>query len=95
MEKIGYVYILTNKNNTILYVGVTNDLARRMWEHKNHALEGFTKKYHVDKLVYYESGEDILTAIQREKRLKNWHREWKNNLISEKNPEWKDLSDEL
>jgi len=74
-----------------LYIGVTNDLIRRIYEHKNKILKGFTSKYNVEKLVYYECFEDELLAIQREKNLKNWHKEWKENLIRQMNPEWKDL----
>ncbi len=86
-----YVYILTNKNNNVLYIGVTNDLERRVFEHKNKLVEGFTKKYNLNKLIYYEITEDVSSAIEREKQLKNWHREWKINLINSFNPKWKDL----
>ena len=86
-----YVYIMSNKNNNVLYIGVTNNLIRRIYEHKNKILKGFTSKYNVEKLVYYECFEDELLAIQREKNLKNWHKEWKENLIRQMNPEWKDL----
>ena len=87
-----YVYILTNKSNNVLYIGVTNDLIRRIFEHKNKLVEGFTKKYNLWKLVYYEATNDIESAINREKQLKNWHRGWKINLIDQFNPDWKDLS---
>jgi putative endonuclease len=87
-----YVYILTNKSNNVLYIGVTNDLIRRIFEHKNKLVEGFTKKYNLRKLVYYEATNDIESAINREKQLKNWHRNWKMNLIDQFNPDWKDLS---
>ena len=90
-----YVYILTNKNNKVLYIGVTNDLERRIFEHKNKLVEGFTKKYNLNKLIYYEMTEDINSAIEREKQLKNWHRDWKINLINSFNPTWKDLSLDL
>jgi putative endonuclease len=90
-----YVYILTNKNNKVLYIGVTNDLERRIFEHKNKLVEGFTKKYNLNKLVYYEGTEDITNAIEREKQLKNWHRDWKINLINSFNPIWKDLGIDL
>lgn len=94
-EKQYYVYIITNKSNRVLYIGVTNDLVRRMFEHKRKLVEGFTKRYNLTKLVYYEITTDIESAIQREKQLKNWHRAWKRNLINESNPEWKDLSDNI
>jgi len=90
-----YVYMLTNKINKVLYIGVTNDLERRMFEHKNKLVEGFTKKYNLNKLVYYEVTSDIRSALEREKRLKNWHRNWKINLINSFNPMWKDLSDDF
>jgi len=90
-----YVYILTNKSNNVLYIGVTNDLIRRIFEHKNKLVDGFTKKYNLAKLVYYEATNDIESAIAREKQLKNWHREWKKNLINQFNPEWKDLGEDL
>jgi putative endonuclease len=86
-----YIYILTNKNKTVLYIGVTNDLTRRVYEHKNKLLKGFTNKYNIDLLIYFEIFNDIKEAIQREKRLKEWKREWKENLINSFNPEWKDL----
>lgn len=86
-----YVYILTNKSNNVLYIGVTNDLIRRIFEHKNKLVEGFTKKYNLQKLVYYEATSNIESAINREKQLKNWHRDWKINLINQFNPDWKDL----
>ena len=91
MEEQYYVYILTNKSNNVLYIGVTNDLVRRVYEHKNKMIDGFTKKYNLTKLVHYEATTDVRSAIEREKQLKNWHREWKLNLIKEFNPEWKDL----
>ena len=87
-----YVYILTNQKRGTLYIGVTNDLTRRMDEHKNKEVDGFTKKYNVSKLVYFESTEEVESAISREKVLKHWNREWKINLIENINPEWKDLS---
>lgn len=90
-----YVYILTNKSNNVLYIGVTNDLIRRIFEHKNKLLEGFTKKYNLQKLVYYEATSNIESAINREKQLKNWHRDWKINLINQFNPDWKDLSNDF
>jgi len=84
-----YVYILANNSKT-LYVGVTNNLLRRIYEHKNKLIEGFTKKYNLTKLVYFEETTDISAAIKREKQ--NWHRQWKINLIESVNKEWKDLS---
>jgi len=87
-----YIYILTNKFNTVFYVGVTNNIAKRLFEHKTGLLEGFTKKYRVKKLVYIEEYSDIHQAITREKQLKNWHRDWKLNLIKKINPEFNDLS---
>ena len=87
-----YVYILTNHNNNVMYVGVTNDLVRRVQEHKSELIEGFTKRYHVHKLVYYEQCTDINAAIAREKQLKGWKRDKKNALVESVNPDWKDLS---
>lgn len=89
-----YVYILANKNNRVLYVGVTNNLPRRLFEHKNKFIEGFTEKYNVNKLIYFEETENIKSAILREKEIKKWRREKKENLINTINSEWKDLSDE-
>ena len=90
-----YVYILSNTTHSTLYIDVTSNLQKRIWEHKNKVIEGFTKKYNVNKLVYYEITNSIETAILREKQLKNWHRKWKLNLIKEFNPEMKDLSENL
>lgn len=87
-----YVYILTNKNNTTLYIGVTNNIVKRLFEHRTGLVEGFTKRYRLKKLVYLEEYNDINEAIAREKQLKNWHREWKLNLIRKVNPEFNDLS---
>ncbi len=89
-----YVYILSNKSKT-LYIGVTDDLVRRHYEHKNKLIEGFTKKYNISVLVYFETFSSIDHAIKREKQLKNWHRQWKINLIESKNKEWNDLSEEI
>ncbi|MFC1694322.1 GIY-YIG nuclease family protein [Candidatus Latescibacterota bacterium] len=86
-----YVYILASKRNGTLYIGVTNDLIRRVYEHKNDLIDGFTKKYGVHSLVYYEQYDDVVNAIQREKRLKKWNRQWKIELIEKENPEWKDI----
>jgi putative endonuclease len=92
MRKTYYVYLLTNWNNRVMYVGVTNHLERRIYEHKNKLIEGFTKKYNVDKLVYFEMTPDVLAAIEREKQIKKWRREKKDRLVIAANPEWKDLS---
>jgi putative endonuclease len=88
-----YVYIMTNKSKT-LYTGVTNNLQRRVYEHKNHLIKGFTNKYKITKLVYYESGSDAQAAISREKQIKGWLRKKKIDLIESVNPRWKDLSEE-
>jgi putative endonuclease len=85
-----YVYILASRIGGTLYIGVTNDLVRRVFEHKSKFVRGFTKKYDVVKLVYYEQYDDIENAIQREKRLKKWNRQWKIRLIEERNPNWDD-----
>lgn len=90
-----YVYILANKKNGTLYTGVTNHLIRRVYEHKNKLVLGFSSKYNIHHLVYFEETSDISSAILREKQLKNWHREWKVNLINEFNPDWRDLYDDL
>ncbi len=87
-----YVYIIASKQNGTLYIGVTNNLERRIWEHKSQTIKGFTKKYGVHTLVYYEWFNDIANAIRREKQLKKWNRAWKINLIEMKNPAWADLS---
>ena len=91
MDKQYYVYILASRKNGTLYVGVTSDLVRRIWEHKNKAVKGFTSKYGVDRLVYYEIFDDTENAIKREKRLKEYKRQWKIDLIEKKNLEWEDL----
>ncbi len=90
-----YVYLLASRRNGTLYIGVTNDLVRRVWEHKTDAVEGFTKKYQVHRLVWYEVAATALAAITREKQLKKWKRAWKLRLIEEMNPEWRDLYDEI
>ncbi len=90
-----YVYIMANTNNNVLYTGVTNDLKRRVYEHKNGLGGVFTKKYNVDKLVYYEAGRDIRTAIAREKQIKGGSRQRKIDLVNSLNPEWRDLYDEI
>ena len=91
----GIVYILTNKNNTTLYTGVTRDLRRRVAEHKLHINKGFSYQYNTDKLVYYEVHDRLDLGIHREKQLKKWRRELKEKLINESNPEWKDLSEDI
>lgn len=95
MTKNYYVYILASKSNGTLYIGVTNDLERRIYEHKNHLVKGFTEKYNVSMLVYFEQTNNIKSALQREKRLKKWNRKWKLDLIESNNPDWKDLSKDL
>jgi putative endonuclease len=92
MDKNYYIYILTNKKDGILYIGVTNNLERRIYEHKQGIVEGFSKKYNLKKLVYFEETKDVKSAIAREKCLKKWNREWKLKLIEKKNPNWKDLA---
>ncbi len=89
-----YVYLLTNWNNKVMYVGMTNNLERRIYEHKNKLINGFTKKYNINKLVYYEETSDVNSALSREKEIKKWRREKKDTLVLNSNPEWKDLSDE-
>tara|TARA_Y100000034_G_scaffold50414_1_gene62119 strand:+ start:300 stop:584 length:285 start_codon:yes stop_codon:yes gene_type:complete len=92
MEELFYIYILTNKNHTVLYIGVTSDLKRRLKQHKQKSNKGFTRKYNVEKLLYFESSPYVENAIKREKQLKKWNRAWKENLINEMNPDWNDLS---
>ena len=87
-----YVYLLTNWNNKVIYIGVTNNLMRRIYEHKNKMLKGFTQKYNVNKLVYYEETNDVIAALSREKEIKKWRREKKNQLVNQINPAWKDLA---
>ncbi len=95
VSKAYYVYLLASQRNGTLYIGVTNDLVRRAWEHREGMVLGFTKKYGVKLLVYYEAFDDITAAIHRETRLKKYKREWKLNLIEQRNPDWRDLSGEL
>jgi putative endonuclease len=95
MFKLSFVYILTSKNNSVLYIGVTNNLKRRIWEHKEKSVKGFSQKYNLDKLVYYEIFEDIKEAIRREKYLKKKRRDYKLFLINKENSKFKDLWDEL
>lgn len=87
-----YVYVLASKRNGTLYIGVTNNLERRVYEHKHNIVKGFTAKYNVHQLVYYEQTSDIAAAIEREKQLKKWNRQWKLELIEAINPDWEDLS---
>ena len=91
MTKQPAVYILASKRNGTLYIGVTSSLQKRVWEHRNNMVEGFTKKYDVHRLVYYELHEDITSAIRREKQMKKWDRAWKLELIEKQNPGWTDL----
>jgi len=95
MSNSYYVYILASKKNGVLYVGVTSNLIKRVWEHRNKLFEGFTTKYNINKLVYYEIGIDSMAAIEREKRLKKYNRQWKIDLIEKDNPEWNDLYDNI
>ena len=87
-----FVYILTNRTNNVLYIGVTNNLSRRIYEHQTKMLPGFTQKYNLEKLVLAETYNNILDAIRREKQLKAWRRSWKRDLITSQNPHWEDLS---
>ena len=89
------VYVLASQRNGTLYIGVTSNLRKRVWEHKHDAVDGFTKRYRVHNLLYYELHEDLDFAIQREKQLKKWNRVWKPELIEEFNPDWRDLWDEI
>jgi putative endonuclease len=91
MDKKYYVYILASDRNGTLYIGMTNNLVKRVWQHKNHQVEGFTSKHNVIKLVYYEIAEDATSAIVREKNIKSWKREWKIRIIEEFNNNWEDL----
>jgi len=95
MNKQFYVYMLASKLNGTLYIGRTSNLVQRIWQHKNKMLEGFTRKYNVNKLVYYEVHPNAESAITREKQMKKWRRSWKIRLIKEKNPDWKDLYDDI
>ncbi len=95
MNKHYYVYILTKARNSTFYVGITSNLPKRIWEHKNEIADGFTKTHGIKTLVYYEICNDPETAIRREKRLKKWNRAWKMKVIEQMNPDWKDLYDEI
>jgi putative endonuclease len=90
-----YVYIMASKKNGTLYIGVTKNLIKRVYEHKNNLVKGFTQRYKIHTLIYYETTSNISAAIAREKQLKNWHRPWKIALIENTNPQWKDLYNEL
>ena len=95
MPRNGYVYILTNQNNTTLYTGVTNDLRKRVYQHREKLVEGFTKKFNLSKLVYYEVADDISAAIEREKQIKNYSRAKKLELVQQQNKSWKDLYEDI
>ena len=95
MDKQFYVYVLANKQNGTLYIGVTSNLVQRIWQHNNKMIGGFTKKYNVTKLVYFEVHADAESAITREKQMKKWRRAWKIRLIEAENPDWKDLFDDI
>jgi putative endonuclease len=95
MRRQGYVYIITNRRHTVLYTGVTTNLRKRVWEHKEKLVEGFTKRYNVTKLLYYEVAENILAAIEREKQVKGGSRKKKIDLINSMNPAWRDLFDSI
>jgi putative endonuclease len=89
------IYMLTNYTNKVLYTGVTSNIAGRTWQHKNKLIDGFTKKYNVNKLVYYEIYQTMYDALSREKQIKNWRREKKEKLINKLNPEWRDLNEDI
>ena len=94
-EKQFYVYILTNWNNKVLYVGITSNLKKRLYEHQNQLEDGFTKKYNLFKLIYFETVKEVRSAITREKQIKGWRRSKKDDLVTQMNPEWKDLRFEI
>ncbi len=95
MEKNYYVYILSSQKNSALYIGVTSDLIKRIWQHRQKLVKGFTEKYNINKLVYFEQFRDPENAIRREKRLKKYNRKWKIELIEKSNPDWKDLYEDI
>ena len=95
MTKQAYVYFMTNASHDVLYLGVTNNLVRRVAEHKSMATPGFTARYRCTRLVYFEATDYVTAAIAREKQLKNWKREWKNQLITKMNPDWRDLGPDI
>jgi len=90
-----YVYILASKKNGTLYIGVTSDLIKRAWQHKNKLVDGFSKKYDINRLIYFEQHQDVKSAILREKQMKKWNRAWKIRLVEKKNPKWQDLYEEI
>ena len=94
-KKVPCVYIMSNKSNSVLYMGVTSDPVKRIYEHKEHVVDGFSTRYNVDKLVCYEVFEDMFAAIDREKQIKGWSRKKKMDLVQRSNPEWKDLYEEI
>jgi putative endonuclease len=95
MDKSSYVYILASEPYGVLYIGVTSNLIKRVWEHRESVVDGFSKRYGVKQLVWFEIHTEILHAITREKQIKKWNRDWKVNLIQESNPDWRDLYDEI
>ena len=95
MDKSSHVYLLANRPYGTLYVGVTSDLVKRIWQHREGFVGGFTKEFKVTRLVWYETHGDILEAIRREKLIKRWRRDWKVNLVQSMNPRWRDLYDEI
>ena len=94
-QKSPCVYLLTNKPDGVLYLGVTSDLVKRIWQHKNSFVDGFSKRYNTHHLIWYEQHEDMMEAITREKQIKRWKREWKLRLIKETNPKWRDLYEDI
>jgi putative endonuclease len=95
MQDPSYVYMLASKKDGVLYIGVTTELAQRVWQHKNNVVKGFTQKYNVKNLVWYEAYESVESAITREKQLKKWNRSWKTELIEATNPDWQDLYEQI
>ena len=95
LEKLFFVYIMASGPRGVLYTGLTSNIISRSWQHREHVLEGFTKRYRVDRLVYFEQHESFESAMRREKSIKKWRRDWKINLIETNNPTWRDLYDEL
>ncbi|MFC5549687.1 GIY-YIG nuclease family protein [Massilia aerilata] len=95
MDKSSYVYILASKPYGPLYIGVTSNLIRRVWEHREGVVDGFSKQYGVKQLVWFEVHSEIIHAITREKQIKKWNRDWKVNLVQQSNPDWRDLFDEI